>query len=194
MLLSKDVSKIDKLAVLLSVLILSITVSLAISLTIFNQINYLILGAVVTAYSLIAFVTTKSFNNHTDTPKDKFNYSAAVTLGAICIGLLLYGNQFEYSSLWGDHGVYVTEASHLSGKGETPFSFANIGFDLETNTELKPSNGINSYRDGLWQFHGLPTWPAFMAASKLPNDGLPVLAILYSINVILFFVHLKNTN
>lgn len=179
---------LDNLAILLSVLVLALVLSIAISLAFYGKVSYLILMIVTVVYGLIAFKSFKPATNNIAHLDGEFNYSIAVLLGAISVGLLLFGNQFEYASIWGDHGVYANAASHFREGGGTPFSLSELGVDLQTNTALKPPAGVvNSAGEGLWQYHGLPTWPALMAASQLSSDGQPVLAILYSISVILFF-------
>ncbi len=179
---------LDNLAILLSILALSLVLAIAVSLTFYGKVSYLIIMIVIVIYGLIAIKSFKPGTHNNLYIESEFNYSIATLLGAFCIGLLLFGNQFEYASIWGDHGVYVNAASHFREGGEIPFSLSKLGVDLQKNTELKPPVGVVNFAGkGLWQFHGLPTWPALMAASQLSNDGQPMLALLFSINIILFF-------
>lgn len=120
---------------------------------------------------------------------DKTSKYTIFILGmAFCLGALLFGHQFEYMSLWGDLGVYVNAAKYFRSGGTIPFSWEILALDIDTNATLPaPLGMVNPTGEGLWQFHALPVWPALMAISNLPSEGRSILAILFSINLVLFY-------
>jgi MFS family permease len=98
------------------------------------------------------------------------------------------GGRAKVSSLWGDIGVYVNVSKHFKNGGILPFSTTASALDISNYLPMSPPIGmINPTVEGLWQFHGLPVWPALMSLMPSLHDGREVLSVLLVYNSIILY-------
>lgn len=183
--------RLENLVLVMAVAVIALVVGLALSLAAIGAVDDAVVTGTVAAYLVFAALAShrQVLAESRARPVGVLGYRLFGVGLALCLGALLFGRQFEYTSLFGDIGVYVNEAWHLRSGGTIPFQWNIQALDIGRNDAPLPAplGMINPAAEGLWQFHALPVWPALMAVSRLPGDGLPLLAVLFSLNLILFY-------
>ncbi|MDB2643184.1 hypothetical protein N9Y37_01915 [Luminiphilus sp.] len=170
----------------LSVALLSLTTTIAISIYFIGAPSRLFsFTATILALSLVSYYWRTL---HREQGPISI-YDVCIIPFCVFASLITYGNQFAYTSLWGDIGVYVNVASHFLAGGHIPFSIDAVGIDLSSNTPINaPLGMINPATEpNQFQFHGLPTWPGFMALFDLGVNGRAILSLLLGFSGYLFY-------
>jgi len=180
---------LEIIAIILSALCVSVVIGLALSIVAYGAVKYAVVVAVIfVILGILLFQVIGNREKQENGIENRDKYAYYVVLLALLMGVFLFGRQFDYASIWGDIGVYVTAATHFKQGGTLPFSVSAMGWDIGLGKALLPPRGmVNPATDGMWQFHGLPVWPALMGISHLPGDGRAVLSILFGINIFLFY-------
>lgn len=180
---------LEFISIILSALCVSVVMGLALSIVAYGAVKYAVVVAVIfVLLGILLFQVIGNREKQENGIENRDKYAYYVVLLSLLMGVFLFGRQFDYASIWGDIGVYVTAATHFKQGGTLPFSMAAMGWDIGLNKVWLPPYGmIYPTTSGMWQFHGLPVWPALMGISHLPGDGRAILSILFGINIFLFY-------
>jgi hypothetical protein len=116
----------------------------------------------------------------------KSKYEGVFLLVVLTFGVIIFWNQFGYQSLWGDLGVYVNAAKFFGRGGVIPFEWIGPLVDITFATVPPPRGMVNPSAAGLYQFHGLPVWPATLGAFPSFEGRFVLPVVLYLTSIYLF--------
>ena len=185
-----DMLKGPFIAVQLSVALLSLTTSIAASIYFVGAPSRLF-SFTTTIFAI--FLVSLYWSNLRREEYATSIYDFYIVPVCIFVCLITYGNQFAYTSLWGDIGVYVNAASHFIAGGHIPFPIGDLGVNLSSNTPITAPTGMlnPATEPNQYHFHGLPTWPGFMALFDLGVNGRAILSVLLGLSGYLFYYSAK---
>ena len=115
-----DMLKGPFIAIQLSVALLSLTTSIAASIYFVGAPSRLF-SFTTTIFAI--FLVSLYWSNLRREEYATSIYDFYIVPVCISVCLITYGNQFAYTSLWGDIGVYVNAASHFIAGGHIPFAY-----------------------------------------------------------------------